>query len=763
MRRLKYQIEAVNKTTNDIILSLEAGDKGQEVCLKAPTGSGKTYMAGKIIEQTIKDYGDPISFVWLSIGKGDLHTQSRNAIEGFIDPSIKCKCVEDLLSSGKSVLEPSTIVFASWDSLRVKDKDTGEWKSVYMRDGDNINFRELINNSKHRMIMIIDESHVASDTDRALEIRQILNPDVIFEMTATPKKEVYEGDLFGREVLLTEVPLQDVINSGMIVKDVQVNAGIGKFEGTEEDSQRVVLEAAYEHAQKMKHAYKAEGADVLPLTSVVIPNAKAGSAKLEHILSYYEHKGLTEKNKRLAIYLSDYKSSHFDPLNDNGVTEVVIFKQGLDTGWDCPRAKILNQFRNVKSEIFSAQLIGRHYRTPERKHYRSEILNHAYIFTDISDAQVKHDSYSPNMVKSQVAYLKPDVVSPVFVSNYRRRIDQGTVGQNVYNTLKGVFCEHFNITGPFVSENINKMREAGINFDVDIYKEDIVRDVSVDLESVGNRDSLTGFVSKDKSVDLYLSDTDREIRFEAIIWDNISGYFKSKDKSISAMKEAIYKWFKEYTGTRVGYTGAISVQSIILHPDNLAKFCDLIYHTIEDYKPKRDKEIQNKVKFESFEWRLPEVERFNSNYEEIKFDKYAYEKCYLKISRSKPEKDFEKWLDSNPKVLWWYKNGDHGRNCFGIRYRKSDGFDDVFYPDYVVAFTDGSFGIFDTKSGLFAEATNAGNKAKALYRYVKDFEEEISIGGIVVSHHDRWRLSNRENYKFDPFDMSGWEHLEEIL
>ena len=70
---------------------------------------------------------------------------------------------------------------------------------------------------------------------------------------------------------------------------------------------------------------------------------------------------------------------------ENNVSEVefVIFKQAIDTGWDCPRAQILIRFREIQSEIFELQTIGRILRMPEAKHYNNDNLNKAFIYTNI--------------------------------------------------------------------------------------------------------------------------------------------------------------------------------------------------------------------------------------------------------------------------------------------------------------------------------------------------------------------------------------------
>ena len=49
--------------------------------------------------------------------------------------------------------------------------------------------------------------------------------------------------------------------------------------------------------------------------------------------------------------------------NDSPI-EVLIFKQAIATGWDCPRASILVMLRDIKSVTFEIQTVGRILRMP---------------------------------------------------------------------------------------------------------------------------------------------------------------------------------------------------------------------------------------------------------------------------------------------------------------------------------------------------------------------------------------------------------------
>lgn len=104
-----------------------------------------------------------------------------------------------------------------------------------------------------------------------------------------------------------------------------------------------------------------------------------------------EKYGITRENKRLAVWLSDDKTE--DVLEDiqafDSPVDVLIFKQAIATGWDCPRASILLMFREIKSITFEIQTVGRIMRMPELRHYSHEILNRGYVYTNFGEINIE--------------------------------------------------------------------------------------------------------------------------------------------------------------------------------------------------------------------------------------------------------------------------------------------------------------------------------------------------------------------------------------
>lgn len=90
----KYQEDAIEKIivkTKDILKRGEELNRDEKVIIfKAPTGSGKTFTMAEYIYQLIKELEDKreteMCFLWVSIGKGELHKQSYKALKKFFGP-----------------------------------------------------------------------------------------------------------------------------------------------------------------------------------------------------------------------------------------------------------------------------------------------------------------------------------------------------------------------------------------------------------------------------------------------------------------------------------------------------------------------------------------------------------------------------------------------------------------------------------------------------------------------------------------------------
>lgn len=768
----QYQEDAVNRLIETAVKLLDYDGPGEVCVFQSPTGSGKTVMVAKFIEGLIKELPDEdMCFVWITLGKGDLHLQSRHSLNKIFGGAPRVSLVEEEFAGGRERIVQNEVVVANWEKLRNKDR-AGEWKNLLMKDGEKLNFRDVLEKTKEqrKIVLIIDESHVNADTARANELRDLIGADIVLEMSATPRRPQQEigfaRDLATGGAGYIVVDPKDVIEEGMIKKELIINEEIEKVASSENDSQQVVLEAAYSKRLELKKAFEKEGTPINPLVLIQIPTAEAGEVKIEAVKKFLSGKGVTEKNGKLAIWLAEQKSETIDWIAepDNEI-EFLVFKQAIDTGWDCPRAHILVKFRETTSVVFEIQTVGRILRMPEQKHYATEMLNKGYIYTNLKSIEVKKEEYNPNIIK----HLKSDRIEaykPIKLkSYYKSRVDYGDVTSSFAKVFADVANQEFAIKSTKTAENRKSAEARGIDLDIKKYQQELIADTAIDAKDL---DDLSK-ISPDAMAKLSVAADELQVFFEQFIKSNL-GSFRNVKRSIPSVKSAIYQWFRKYLGSEEWPEEILLIQRVFLHAKNQVLFKRVLERAIEQYRIVKQEEVRERVE-ESEQWtdfELP-IEQFYNEHadEKMKARNYAYEPCYLNRDRSKPEEDFEEFLNSySSEILWWWKNGENKLEYFGIKY-EYEGQIFTFYPDYLVQFKDGRVGIFETKdAGDRDGKTYTKAKAEALQKYISDSKNKKIFGGIVIKKGSDWYLNQDPQYDWADVERGNWDNwslLEKII
>ena len=787
----KYQENAVEELILKSKLLLKKDVDGKAIVFKAPTGSGKTFTISQYIKQFVEELrGIDICFLWLSPGEGNLHLQSYKSLKDDLGGYLSVVLLDQEFFGSRRTIDADEVVVCNWQKLSSKDSKTGEWKNILMKDKETTNFRELVANTRERgikIILIIDESHSKSDAKRAFELRNdIIKPDLAIEMSATPILK--EGEYNER----VEVAPSEAIDQGMIKKEIIINENIGDIDDVNITSQELIMETAFNKREELKRWYKELGANINPLVLIQIPVSEAGEDKKAFVETFLVEKGITYENKKLALWMSGKENKinqdNWELVpNDSGV-EFLIFKQAIETGWDCPRAQILVGFRKIESMIFELQTVGRIMRMPETKHYLNDNLNKAYIYTDSNPKWVKfegeEDWISKNIIKS-ITVQREDFYKPVKLrSYYRNRIDFGDITAIFYKSLEKVLCDYFGIKkGKFefgFSDKNKKILKKKIDIEGLSGKEELILNKIIDAKYFDQLDEEK--IEFNENFFACLSSEDKERAFNNIIRHSIQTF--APKRSVKIVGNALYKWFAKYIGVNMYDLGAIYVQNIVLN--NAEEFSKLIDKAVTEYKPVKEEEKRKKIEeVEEWndEWEISENRKYNPyTYKPFKFNLSLYKHPKDKITylnfNSKIEEQFIEFLEEHKdKILWWWQNGnEHMALNFGIKY--NDG--STFQPDFLVMFKDGTLGIYDTKASGQREDENKV-KAEALQKYIKEEnkrkKKEILTGGLVIKEGEHFRINSDEKYQ--PFKLAtevrekkanygsgtkirqvGWQYLE---
>ena len=770
----EYQVNAIGQLVKSVS-ELLAKDASNKVCVfQSPTGSGKTVMVAKFIEEIIKELPETdLCFLWVSIGKGDLHKQSKKSLERIFDGFPNVNLLEEEFFGSRNYIDQNEVVVVNWEKLYSKyasGENKGEWKNKVMRDGEGVNFIEVLETTreKRKIILIIDESHYASDAQRTSELRKIISADVTLEMSATPKIQPSAQDIAKGNAKFIYVDPKDVIEEGMIKKELIINENLEKLVDDEKTSQDIIIEAAYNKRLELKQAYTNAGSNINPLCLIQLPNAEAGVAKKEVIEAFLADKGITETNGKLAVWLSEEKSDGLDEISDfESEVEFLLFKQAIDTGWDCPRAHILVKLRDIQSYTFEVQTVGRILRMPEQMHYEDENLNTGFIFTNLQKITVQKEDYNPNIIKHLKSVRKPVYKPLLLPSYYKSRVDFGDITISFGKTLEEVFCNAFGIeiNPPMINtaENGDKIKAKGLTLDANTYRDELIIDKIVNSTHF---DQLPdeNFENDLNKLKAKLGDNDVMDVFNMIIRQNLNGF--APKRSVPTVRGAIYQWFKKYLGINYQMeNGIIHIQYLFLHDENLATFSRLLSEATGLYKPIKKAEVKAKIEETVYDWDIKKEEFFNQHTDEkLDYKLCIYEPCYLGKDRSTPEKEFEKHLETKAdKLEWWFKNGVSKKDFFGIKYEEND-LPQTFYPDYIIQLSSGKTFIGDTKAG--STATEAKSRAEALQAYIKDQNAKGKklIGGIIIKDDTKkWRVNQQDIYNYDKNDLTKWDYFDNII
>jgi type III restriction enzyme len=769
-----YQEKAVGELIATFKTLLTKEEQKKVCVFQAPTGSGKTLMTAKFIEEIIREVPEmDLCFVWISIGKGELHLQSKHSLERVFGGAPRVSLVEEEFTGGRERIIRNEVVVVNWEKLRSKERETGDWKNILMKDGEKLNFRDVLSKTREqrKVIMIIDESHIGATAERTNELRDEINADVILEMSATPRITPDPRDLARGTAGYVFVEPKDVIDEGMIKKELIINEKIDEITDDEADSQEVVLQTAYKKRLELKKLFEKEKANINPLVLVQIPTAEAGEDKIKAVRKFLADKGITERkdgtgNGKLAIWLSEQKSETLDWVSepDNEI-EFLIFKQAIDTGWDCPRAHILVKFRESHSETFEIQTVGRILRMPEQKHYASEDLNRGYIYTNVQSIIVKKEEYNPNIIKHLKAVRK-EVYKPIkLTSYYKSRADYGDITSSFTPVFEKVACEHFGLKGDHTmfAQNVTRVEKEGVILDVKKYQQDIIANAKIEGTTF---DEIEGKIDSAARARLTIAGNDLQALFEQIIKERLSS-FKNVKRSVPAVKTAIYTWFRKYLGSKAWPEEMILVQMVLAHNGNRKQFEEILASAIEAYKAVREKEILKRVEESEqfYDFEIAKESFFNQHTDErVEHKKFVYEPCYLSASRLNPEKNFEKFLvENSDKLVWWWKNGENKQDYFGVKYEYPVGVIHTFYPDYLVQLADGRIGIIETKDigdrdgGNYTKA-----KAEKLQEYIKEQKGKKLFGGIAIEKSDGWKINQKTVYDWSKCEKNDWSEWEKL-
>lgn len=407
----EYQEEA----TGRVLTGLRKGSSEYEsdgeftaVSLSAPTGAGKTVIAAAVIERVL--FGDPAGnheadpdaiFVWLTD-----------------DPSLNDQTRKKLLEASDRI-QPNNLVTLD-DGFDQLEFDKGRVyflniqklaktsNMVVKREGRRRHvlwetFNDTIKANGAHFYLVIDEAH--RGTGRASReaqtiVQRLMNGDssvlaapVVLGISATPERfeESVRTGAQERVPRRVPVPVAAVRESGLIKDVLSIS-----YPGEDQTMETMLVRQAVDNLRQMDEAWnaytEAEGEPpVRPALVLQIPPA-ASPADVGILLDVMMDEWDVLKGRNaIAHALESHSTESFgehpvpyvkpQDIQDHLEVRLVVFKEALTTGWDCPRAEVMVSLRTAKDDTYVAQLIGRMVRSPLARRIQSdERLNRVRLY-----------------------------------------------------------------------------------------------------------------------------------------------------------------------------------------------------------------------------------------------------------------------------------------------------------------------------------------------------------------------------------------------
>ena len=370
------------------------------LCIKVPTGGGKTFIACNAIRPVFDAL--PVTktkaVVWLVPSEAIL-TQTAKALKDTSHPyrqkidvdfggRVEVYTKQELLNGQNfnptAVTEQLSVMVLSYDSFRGRGKEVlkayqensnlAEFAKVLgkpdspIEKADETALFQIIN--QLNPLVIVDESHHAR-SELSLEMLENFNPCFVLDLTATPKKE---------SNIISYVDAVQLKNEHMVKLPVIVY---------NRDSQSEVLIDAIDLRNKLEEIASAEyaktGKYIRPIALFQAqPKGKEDATTFEKLRDKLVDAGIPAE--QIAIRTADVNElKNVELMSLSCPIRYIITVNALKEGWDCPFAYILASLANKTSQVDVEQILGRILRLPHTSQHTQSALNMSYVLTSSND------------------------------------------------------------------------------------------------------------------------------------------------------------------------------------------------------------------------------------------------------------------------------------------------------------------------------------------------------------------------------------------
>lgn len=410
-----YQSEAVK----DVLVNLKKAQRRwhqdadkHAFSLTATTGAGKTVMAAAVFEALFfgdDDYDfepDPGAVVLWFSDDPSLNEQSRFRLMEASDKLTVSDLVTVDNTFSREKFRPGKIYFLntqklSKNSLLVRGSDTDD--SGVEQDGQQLRLtpdlrshtlwdtiQNTIEDPDLTLYLVLDEAHrgmreggSSRGDSRPTIVRQLINGKgmvpgipVVWGISATVERfnQAISG-MQGRGTLPNVVVDPKKVQESGLIKDT-INLDVPGETG---DFSTVLLRRGAAKLREISDAWKdyagqqGDADTVLPLMLLQVPNSPDHNEVGAWLKTIFDSLPDLPRECVANVFgehrtetFGSYSAPYLAPerVQESEWVRILIAKDAISTGWDCPRAEVMVSFRSASDKTHITQLLGRMVRSP---------------------------------------------------------------------------------------------------------------------------------------------------------------------------------------------------------------------------------------------------------------------------------------------------------------------------------------------------------------------------------------------------------------
>lgn len=703
------------------------------VCIKVPTGGGKTLIAAHSAGIIFKDYlgerSDRGLAMWF-VPSDAIKTQTldnlrnrnhpyREVLDERFNNAVKVFDLSEAKAIKKDDLTDNLcIVVSTLSAFRRTDK---EWLKAYQDNGalmphfeglaasdfvflDKDKDGEIIYSlgniiKLHNPFVIVDEGHNVQ-TELSFEMLKGLNPSFVLEFTATPKRQ---------SNVLVNISATELKKEKMIKMPIYLANKI--------PWQETIYEGIEKLRDLEKRAKKIKGEYIRP---IMLLQAEQDIENANKIYVEKIRKFLIEEVKipeeQIAVQTSRQKElpEMKKLLGKECPVRYIITVNALREGWDCPFAYVLVSVSHLGARLSVEQTIGRIMRLPNAEEKSDPALNSAYIFAATQNFGQTSEMVIKGLQENGYEDIVP-VASGVSVSanDFKKKINDDDAAISYVNIKDKDGLRKLDYVADLIGDiPVLKNQDAEVDFQIAednrIVKIDIGREGELVRDAAGKLGLVYHY--KDFTKEDLLSWFREKVQRGFISMEEMGAYLKKVTEKLLAC----YK-LNELSIRRYQIMESIKKK---------------INKIVDDLTEKNFKELAKKqslaVSGEQFSLgetiSLLQISPDN-------FDKHLYEKAG---KMNKEELDFAGRLNAFENIHWWFRNPE--MSGFYIQGWKKN----KFYPDFIAKTKSGKYILLEYKGEHIATG--------------EDSDYKKAIG-------EQWGKLGNDNCHFEWVEKSGIDNV----